>query len=310
MDDVGITKNDLSAFHGPNYQNAEDYFSARSEFVLKEIEAMIYGYFSDKYKATSLVDEHRLGVFDSNLTTVLGTTYAGVQMEFNPSDVYFKFEISETSLWLNAVGDIDLEIWDLRQNKLLATKTITIGTSGQIVTDWLNKFFYSNRQPMNLFIGYDATGITSVKTPIRKGACTGCRGRYSCENTYMTARGVSVTGPMLDANVTPENHTSGLSIVYSISCDHQAWVCAYASTLALPIAYRIGETVLSDAVLNSGGERATDSHTVNADDTAKRYEWYQKKFRESFSGALENMVLPSNKCFHCSSRARTKAFAI
>jgi len=306
MDDVGVTLQDMEAFMTSQYDNGEDYFTKRYAFAIKETETLLNAHFQGKFNATSLVDDHRLGIFGNTLVDVVGTGYVGIQLEFNPCDVYYKFQISETSLRLQTAGDVDLEVWDLRQNKLLKTLTVS-AVSGEIVTEYLNQLFYSSKEPMNLLIGYNGTGITSVNTPIASGLCCG---KKSCSNSYLTASGVTISGDFYESNLTTINHTGGLSIVYSIACDHLKWMCAYSNSLALPLAYKTAAIMVSDALLNTGGERATNSHTVGIDELQNRYKFYQSKFEETFTGVLANMKLPSNKCFSCNTPVRTKAFAI
>lgn len=306
MDDVGVSKDDMDAFHGPNYTDAEDYFTKRSDFAIKEIETLIYNHFNGQFLATSLIADHRLGVYGNSLTAEAGSNYMGIQMDFNQCDVYYKFEISEVSLRLNHSGDISVVIYDLLQNKLLNTLVVT-AVNGEIVTEYLNEIYYSSKRPMNIFIGYNATGISSVHTPIKTGLCCGKR---SCHNSYMTSNGATVSGAFIDANTSTIDHTGGLSIVYSITCDHLKWMCAYSRSLALPIAYKTAQIMVSDALLNTGGERSTNSHTVNVDELSERYKFYTAKFNETFTSLMANMKLPANKCFSCNTPIRHKPFAI
>lgn len=306
MDDVRLTLDDMSSFYTSEFHNAEDYFNKRYAFAVKSLEALIYDHFKGKYTATSLIDDHRLGVYGNSLATETGANFQGIQLEFTPSDVYYKFEISEVSLRLNHTGDVVVNVWDLLQNKILETVTVAC-VSGEINTAYLNKTFYSSKRPMNLFIGYDADGIESVHTPIRSGLCCG---KKSCYNSYLNATGVEVNGTFYDQNTSQLQHTGGLSVIYSIVCDHNKWLCAYSQSVALPLAYKTAEIMVSDALLNTSGERATNHHTINRDELAERYKFYQAKFNETFDGLLSNMRLPSNKCFSCDTPVRHKAFAL
>jgi len=306
MDDVFVTKRDMEAFMTSEYSSAEDYFNQRYAFAVKELETLIYNHFNDQFKATSLVDDHRLGIYGNSIATEAGSGFMGIQLEFNPSDLYYKFEISEVSLRISATQDVVVKAYDLRQNKELASLTVS-SVSGEVVTDYLNELFYSSKNPMNLFIGYDATGIDSVKTPIKSGLCCG---KKSCFNSYLTAKGVSVTGDFYDGNLTTLDHTAGLSIVYSIACDHSKWLCAYANSVALSLCYKTAEIMISDALLNTGGERSTNNHTVGIDELQTRYEFYRSKFNNSYTNLLSNMRLPANKCFHCNTPISHKAFAL
>lgn len=302
IDDVGISLADIESFITSQYATAEDYFNARKDHAVREMTQTIYNYFQGQYLATSLVDSHRLGVYNGTQATTMGANYRGIQMQFNQSDTFFNVSIGEISLLVNYTGTITIEVWDLLQNAQL--DTIDIDTvAGKISTVYLQKQYASAKQPLNLFIGYDATGIASYNTQIKSGLCCG---KISCANTYLSAFGAEVDGAFYDSNTTGINHTSGLSIVYDIACDHTSWLCSHAANLALPLAYKTAEIMVADAAYNTSGERATNHHTVNIDQLKERYNFYSNKYKEVMSNWLGNMQLPANRCFQCNTPVRHK----
>lgn len=300
IDDVGVSLADIESFITQQYSTAEEYFNARKDHAVREMTQTIYNYFQGQYLATSLVDSHRLGVYNGTQSTKPGSNkYRGIQMVFNQSDTFFNVSISEISLLVDATTTITVEVWDLRQNKLL--DSIDIDTiAGQISTVYLQKQYASNKQPLNLFIGYDAN-VDSYYTPIKSGLCCG---KISCNNSYVSAYGVEVDGAFYDANTTGLNHTSGLSVVYDIACDHMGWLCSHAANLALPLAYKTAEILVADAAYNTSGERATNHHTINIDQLKERHSFYVSKFKEIMSNWLGNMQLPTNRCFQCNTPLR------
>jgi hypothetical protein len=302
VDDVGVSLNDIEAFITYQYNNAADYFNARVDHAVREMTNTIYNYFQGQYNATSLVDSHRLGVYNGSTLLKPGANYRGIQMLFNQSDTFFKVSIGEVSLLVDQTTTVTVEVWDLRQNKLL--DQIDIATvAGQISTGYLHKSFDSSKQPLNLFIGYDASSIGSYYTQIKSGLCCG---KISCNNSYVSAYGVEVDGAFYDANATGINHTSGLSVVYDIACDHKSWICSHAESLALPLAYKTAEILVSDAAYNTSGERSTNHHTVNIDDLKERLAFYERKYKEVMTNWLSNMQVPNNRCFQCNTPVRHK----
>lgn len=302
IDDVGVSLADIESFITAQYSTAAEYFEARSEHAVREMTNTIYNYFQGNYNASSLVDSHRLGVYNGTQSLKTGANYRGIQMVFNQSDTFFNVSIGEISLLVNYNGTVTIEVWDLLQNKQLDTIDI-ITTAGQISTVYLQKQYASAKQPLNLFIGYDATMIDSYTTPIKSGLCCG---KVSCSNSYVSAYGVEVDGPFYDSNTTAINHTSGLSVVYDVACDHMSWLCSHAANLALPLAYKTAEILVADAAYNTSGERATNHHTINIDQLKERHSFYVSKYKEIMSNWLGNMQLPNNRCFQCNTPLRHK----
>lgn len=302
LDDVGISKDDLQSFLTKQYSGVKDYFDKRSEFAIKDITSTIYKYFLPKFNATSLVDGHRLGIYSDSLALVSGSNYRGINMQFSQDKQFYEFNISEVTLFLDYTGTVTVGIWDLYQDLLLDSIDIDC-TAGKKATAYLHKTYKSDKQPMNIFIGYNAAGIDSIKCPIRSGLCCGLT---SCSNSYMRAQGIEVTGQKLISNCTTIADTAGLSIVYDLVCDHQSWICQHVKSLDLALAYKIAEVVVSDALYNTSGERATNNHTINRDELKERYAFYKGKYQEALTLALNNMRIPDNKCFQCNTPVRNQ----
>lgn len=300
LDDVGLHKSDLEAFAGKEYSGVEDYFTNRLNFAVKSMASEIHNHFRNKYLSTSLVQAHVLGYYDQALATVLGANYRGINMDFNQSEATFSVSVSEISLFLNHTGTVNVLVYDLNQDKLLDTIQVAC-TSGKIATVYPHKTYYSALKPMNLFFGYDSDGITAIKTPIKSGLCCG---KISCVNSYMNAKGVEVDGSFIKANIENLNHTAGMQLTYDLKCDNESWLCSHATAFALPLAYKCAEIMVSDALLNTSGERATNHHTINKEELEQRYTFFRSKYTESFGNILENMELPKNKCFRCNTNTR------
>lgn len=300
MDDIGISKADLNDFILPAYPTLQEYFDNRFQFAVTSVASEIYSHFSDRYVAASIIDSHTLGYFDRNLNTQLGVNFRGINMDMNQADSFFSFTIAQIDLFLNYTGDVDVVIYDLDQDLLLHTETIAC-TSGKVSTAFLHKTFTSSQRPKNIFIGYDSTGITAIKTPIRANLCCG---KTTCENTLMRAKGVEIDGSFVVTNMETLNHTAGVSITYSMECDHQNWICSHAKKFALPLAYKTAEILVSDALLNTNGERATNSNTINREELERRYDFFRGKYNETVGAILKNMQPPSNRCFSCRQTSR------
>jgi len=302
LDDVGISLNDIEAFITSQYSTASDYFESRKNHAVREMTQQIYSYFQGNYLATSLVDSHRLGIYSGVQSILTGSTYKGIQLNFNQSDTFFKVGISQVDILLAENATIDLEIWDLLENKLLLTQSVSC-VANQTSKVYLHQSYKSQKKPLNIFIGYDATNIDHYSFPIKNGLCCG---KLSCTNNYLSSYGVQVVGDFYDDNVKAINNTGGISVIYDITCDHMSWMCSHAESLALPLAYKIGEVMITDALYNTSGERSTNHHTINIDQLKERHTFYVQKYVDIMQNWLSNMQLPNNRCFQCNTPTRHK----
>lgn len=302
LDDVGVSLNDIEAFITSQYPTALDYFNSRTDHAVREMTQFIYNFFQGNYLATSLVDSHRLGIYNGVQNIISGNTYKGIQLNFNQADTFFKISISQVDILLAENATIDLEIWDLLENKLLFNQSVNC-IAGETSKIYLHQSYKSQKKPLNIFIGYDATNIDHYAFPIKNGLCCG---KLACSNNYLTSYGVEVNGSFYDENVKAISNTGGVSVIYDIACDHMSWLCSHAESLALPLAYKVAEIMVSDAIYNTSGERATNHHTINIDQLKERHSFYLTKYTEIMQNWLSNMQLPNNRCFQCNTPTRHK----
>lgn len=302
LDDVGLSKVDLEDFITEQYPTILEYYNERAAFAVKSVASEVYNHFAGKYITTSIVDSHRLGFYDSRRDIIVGDGYRGINMNFQNETTFYSFTISELTLFLDYTGNVDVVIYDLLQDKLLHTETIAC-VAGKQSTAYIHKTFESAKYNKNIFVGYNSTGKDSYKSVIKSGLCCG---NISCSNSYMNAVGCEIDGTeFIEANVEQLSHTSGLSLTYSLDCDHMSWMCANAKSLAFPIAYKIAEILVSDGLFATNGKRATNAQTINREELQNKYDFYRGKYREYLTSCLSNMRLPTNnKCFACNQTHR------
>ena len=307
LNDVGITKAFIDQVITSDYQvSGEDaiqnFVTSKTNQAIRVIKNAIHGKYGNRINSTSLITDHRLGYTQNNLVAVAGGDWKGIQVTLNNSTNHVNAEISSISLQVNTSGNVDILIYDLYQNKLLYTLPIT-AVSGEIVTIYPHKVIESYGRPLNLFIGYDATGITSVQTYIRDGQCCGIT---SCTTSFMTAKGVTnSSGTFTNENMSQINHTAGLSVTYSLNCDSFTWMCDYAQVLALPIAYKAASEICNHAIRNQF-QRSSNNVNLNMVQVKEDMDFYEFKFREQIDAVLQNMNLPKESvCFQCKTPART-----
>jgi len=301
LNDVGISRSFIESVITSDYTGIADFVTSKTNHAINIIKNAIHGRYGAKINSTTLVHDHRLGYTENNLANQTGGDWKGVQLTLANYSNYINLNLSEVSLQVHTNGTVNVLVYDLYQNTLLYTIPVT-AVSGQIVTVYPHKIIESNGKPLNLFIGYNATGITSKTTYIRKGQCCG---NVTCTNQYLTAKGVTnSTGAFIDEDMTAINHTAGVSVVYSLNCDPYAWMCAYARVLALPIAYKIAAEITLHGIQNN--LRSTNTTNLNTEQLKENHGFYELQFREQLDAVLHNMNVPTDSvCFQCKSPAQT-----
>jgi hypothetical protein len=209
------------------------------------------------------------------------------------------FNISEVALFTDFTGNVALEVYDLRQDKLLDTITVAC-TAGEVSTAFPHKTYPTNRNGFDLFVGYDTTGINSYKTTIRDSVCCG---RYTCSNSFVTSNGaVNTSGTYINENMTQIADTAGLSVLYSLNCDQKSWLCAYLKQIAMAVGYKVCSDIMWLGANTSPLSRTNNATTLNRETLEKNFNWYEMKYRETMDNVLQNIYLPKdNVCFTCSS---------
>lgn len=304
LNDVGITKYFITQVITSDYEDdIQNFVDSKVNHAIRVVKNAIHARYGNKINSTSLIVDHRLGYTQDDLIAEIGGDYKGIQVKLSNFSNYINLHLSSLSLQVNTTGTVNIVIYDLYQNKLLYTLPVSV-VSGEIITIYPHKVIESTGRPLNLFIGYDATGITSVQTYIRDGQCCGIT---SCTTSFMTAKGVTnSTGVFKNENMQSLNHTAGLSLVYSLNCDSYSWMCAYAQALALPIAYKAASEMYLHGMQNAVNERSSNNVNLNMDILKETQTRYEFQFREQLDSLLLNMNMPTDSvCFQCKTPART-----
>ena len=306
INDLDIYVDELNAIVTKDYIDGADLFTKKRDFAIKQITNLVYSHFADQYKANSILDSMRVGFEQDNYQYNSPTAnLVGVELELCNDSSHVDVQISELSLFIDFTGNVDVYVYDLIQNKLIDTITIAC-TAGQISRIILNDKIYSSyRKNLHLFFGYDASAIGNYVTYVRDynlfgAGCTNCSSHGQKISRYMYASGASAPlgGQMIYNNLTRNTDTYGMSLQYSIACNHREWMCTYAISLAIPILYKTAELIADVALMNA--KQINRTTIIDSEKWKMRKDDYKANFETYFDGVLKNIKLPSDaKCYEC-----------
>ncbi len=305
LDQLNITRQEIEKFIEQPYNNPDDFFLDKLEFASQVVANQVYTSFRDKYLTHSVLKSARLGYTQENMQVKAGSgKLMGMQIELCNESSYIDFYLSEISLFLNVTGTTNVLVYDLLQNKLLDTIAVAT-TANQISTKVVNKTYRSDRKRLHLFIGYDSTGKNSYLTTIGENTCLNCNRNWFYNNSWITANAVEVASAddKIQSNLDGLDHTAGLSMVYSLNCNHADWICTNNNVLAIPIMYRLASDILNYALMTT--ERFNSRTSIDAVKLTNMRDLYETQYQVHMESAMSRIMLPLDRnCFICQDRQR------
>jgi hypothetical protein len=309
LDDIDITISEVEKYVEKDQLSATKFVESKINFAARSVADTVNRNFLSKYEATTMLTNGRVGYEQENKTVVATTgNRKGIILEVCSLQSHTKFYISKLSLYTDFTGDIDVEIYDVTQGKLLDTITVTC-VADQISYANVNKSYSSNQKRLKLAFLYDTTGVNSYQTYLSNSGCFDCAGGYGTMrvSNYVNAQSVSIplATDEIDENFTNISETGGMAVHFNLSCDNENWLCDIGNVVALPILYKAGADILRygmDATMRFNSRAGNDDARMQ-----KRIDFLELQYREAMDNILPQIQIPSDPiCFKCNDRIKTK----
>jgi hypothetical protein len=309
INDIGISLNELNEFVSEDFSDGEELFTTQKNLAINYVATNIHTYFSQRYKVFSLVENRRVGFYQDNVVMLAGgAELKGMMIDMDNKGSFISFHLNELSLQTNFNGTIPVLVYDLIQGVLIDTINVT-STANQTVTIYPNKVYQSNKNRLNLFIGYDTTGINYIRSSATQSAgCISCNKKPYYNNEFVTisCAKTGIATPKILNNIDSSNDCGGMSMLYSLNCNHENWLCNVSNMIALPILYKTAAFIMEYGIYITPNEMLTNRSTMNRDLLKERLTSYENKFSESMQNILNNIELPfDDRCFLCKQQSRT-----
>lgn len=303
LNTIGVSKMDCDNIVTSEYSDVMEFVNEKIDGAVAQIANEVNSNFQRHYITNTIVDGARLGFRQNNMDELTASGVAGISMAMRNQESYLKINITSISLFIKHSGAVTINIYDLKENRIIDTVAIT-AISGETVTVYPNIEIESPKRALDLLIGYDTTGKdTSYKTMIRNGACCG---DYTCNQQFVSSRGAQITsGTFHNDQLETLTHTAGLSLTYSVSCYHEGWLCNHIMALATPILYKVASEIMLHGIHSSPTQRANNTQTLDRALLKERHEYYERKYDSTIDNVLNGLQLPTDpRCFQCSNTHR------
>lgn len=305
LDMLGINMDFVNDIVQKPYSSGDALFTDKVTFSTKAIVSTITNHFADKFRANTLINGERLGFPQDNLQSVAGAagSLKGIYVELCNLTSFVDLFVSDISLQTDFTGNVSVLVYDLKQNKLLDTLTCAT-VAGEVSVTTVNKTYKSNRKELSVIFVYDTTAVNSYKHFLKTGGCSSCGiGNFPQVNSYVKAAGISIPSASTKVltNVTTEDNTAGMSMNYSLQCNHQDWLCTNINQLALPILYFTAAELMGYALSTS---RQNSTTILDLESIETRRKEYEMKYFDTVDALLKKIKLPSDDlCFECNRRS-------
>lgn len=185
---------------------------------------------------TESIDMGRL--IDTSSTTALGVEYRGITLTLDRQDEDFAYSnlqtirVQDVSLFFNVNDATTIKVFDLETGTELFTKAVAApGSTGYQTITILQEF-----TAREIFIGYDATLLSSVEQDLKKlknavnRSQNGCT--YYCLDCNGGNRNAEIRGALatidtsiVEGDLTLGDNSFGLSVKWSVVCSYDTFIC-------------------------------------------------------------------------------------
>lgn len=303
LDRVGIGLQELDAYANSPYINGEDFATKQIEFAISIMTNEITSHFSDVYRTNSVIDSQRIGYPQDNLaveSAIVGSS-KGMTVEICNTTSYLDLFISSIQVQFDFDGPVDIQVWDLYQNKQIDTITVE-SVAGEIIDTHISKTYKSKKRQLKLAFIYDSA-FDSYRTLVKNTGCTSCGINSGwLMNNYIRAKGATIvnTDDKIASNITGAVDTGGISLVYNVSCNHEEWLCDKKNVLAQSILWKSAFLITQYALNNSN--QTNTSTVIDRDRLRESLSSYEQQYNESMENILANMYPPKDMvCYDCKS---------
>ena len=300
----GISIPDIDVAISTDHANAKAFLEEQILFAQEIVIQDVYQHLALKHELKSFIENDTVGEYYELKTAVAAQAgyLTGIRLRID-STPYLKLFINQIRLFVNTTGDVDIFIYDLQQGKLLDTITVD-AVAGEIVTTDVNKEYFTQKQRMNLFIGYLST-FESYKANVTNAAggddCTGCCS-YSNGNISFFGSKILDASQKTTDNIEGNSGTAGISFSYSLGCSFEEHLCNIRNMLALPLKYKAGELIMQQLKVS---KRPNPLVTAYKGDNDELMGFYNGKYETLMKSLLKNMRMPTSVCFECKPQSRS-----
>lgn len=296
----GISIPEIDVAINTDHVNAKAFLEQQIDSAIEYVIQDVNQNLSLKHDLKTFIENDSVGVWqeDKEIDAAEAGYLVGLRIKIDYTP-YLKLFLNRIKLFVNNTGTVPVYIYDLIQGKLL--DTINVDTvAGEVVVAEINKEYYTQKQRLHLFIGYESS-FDSYKTNLSNADdCGNCM--YSNSYiTFQTSKILTGAAKILD-NIETNTRTAGISLTYSLSCSFEEYLCSIRNLLALPVKYKAGAMIMQQLKLS---KRPNPLVTAYKGDNEAMEAFYEAEYSKQMKNIFKNMRMPKSICFECNPQTKS-----
>lgn len=260
--------------------------------------------FKKRYRLKTIRQAFNTGTrIDPMTTTAPATKLRGVVVELSCEDSPLRsISVDHVKIYLltPTADPLPITVTDLDSGALLHSQTLLVADQ---LSGWntvaINKSFASSR----ILIAYTGTQVVST-TGTLSDAC--CQEFAACAQRELSCSGLlsgceSATDLSL---ITYGNNTYGLSVVLSITCSFDGFICDNKDSFISAFWWLCGSEMMMERIYN--GSRI-NKWTLNKEAATELKDYYHTEFERALSAAVEGVDLDAcDCCLECNEQIQVR----
>lgn len=277
------------------YLSPKDLFLTIYDHSLNVLINQITEFYNQWYIMRNVIEDTVVGKYTDQPTLETSAIIKGIFFDMQPNS-FLDLYVSSISLNAHYTGTVEINVYDFVCNKIVDTISIE-AEEDCTVTTYVDKTYKILNQKLSLFFGIDS--IPANISQIKQGGCNTCPGSDCWTSKYLKAYGGELMGNVSRGNLKTTNKTGGLSINFSLSCNHRDWLCNKRNLLGLPLLYRVSYEAM-EFLLNT--PRSNSLVNIDRENTERRKAVYGSEYDQAMKNLFGKINPPSDRtCFNCNS---------
>lgn len=255
---------------------------------LNELEGDILVKMQKYIKSRILVENNLTGYFLNPFEVESATAYKkGVAIETDGSKNMILTINSIEFYTTSAISDF-IYIYDYNTGQLLDQVAIST-TANTINTIQINKSYDLYGSNRSFFVSYNGALTASIKTNISP--------IYEKSPYYPIVRGASVSGSVVESNMSFDSNSAGMLVNFSLECSINKFICSIRNLLTQALLNKLGQQIMIERLTT---QRFNEYTSINTERTVELRDYYKLRYDEQLSAVLDN-VQPEGDgiCFKC-----------
>ena len=295
--DVGITEEFLSGLVAKHNATVTDFMNERRRVATARVVSDVVNHIRRDIMPHTFVDGARVGQWpDTEVLDAADAGYLnGIMLEVCSPQSNTKINISGLQFYGETAGTVTATVYNMLDGSTVATLTATAVAGAVTMFDAVDVEVSNPRGTLRLFITTDQDTFYRANIHGNCGTCAKNVWKYG----PLTAQSVRLlsSDKKVYANRTSAPNTGGLSLVASVACDHEAFLCEMKPAMALPLLYSLGHEIM-DVALNNYERWGVKDY--RRDDIKDRRDQFGAMYSDQMRSLLQFIRVPNDPhCFVC-----------